>query len=57
MAALLVEFFMWLILFASITVSFCTVLLEVIMRDSTSYDMEFLWDFKYTHEELHLDSK
>ncbi|CAG7626066.1 hypothetical protein PAESOLCIP111_02792 [Paenibacillus solanacearum] len=52
---MVVEFLMWLTLFASLTIAFCTFLLEAILHDSTAYDMEFLWKGQYTLEELHLD--
>ncbi|MCZ8511975.1 hypothetical protein O9H85_05960 [Paenibacillus filicis] len=55
--AQVVEFFMWLLLFGSITVSFCSLLLQFIVNDTTDYDMEFLWNYRFTLEELHLDER
>ncbi|AEI40068.1 hypothetical protein [Paenibacillus mucilaginosus] len=52
-----VSFGMWLMLFASVTVAFAAGLLEFIWRDTTDYDMEFLWNYRYTLEDLHLDRK
>lgn len=51
---LAIEFAMWLALFGFILVSFLAALLEFVIRDTTEYDMEFLWDNKYTLEELNL---
>lgn len=53
----LIEFLMWLMLFASITLAFSMLLLEFILRDTTEYDMEFLWNHQYTLRDLHLDRK
>ncbi|UUZ80082.1 hypothetical protein LJK88_34610 [Paenibacillus sp. P26] len=55
--AQMIEFLMWLVLFGSITVSFCTPLLEFIVNDTTEYDLEFLWNHRYTAEDLHLDRR
>ncbi|WP_372813361.1 hypothetical protein [Paenibacillus sp.] len=55
--AQLIEFLMWLMLFASITLAFAMMLLEFILRDTTEYDMEFLWNHHYTLQDLHLDRK
>ncbi|MDQ1909887.1 hypothetical protein RAC89_05120 [Paenibacillus sp. GD4] len=52
---LMIEFFMWLVLFASILICFSTLLLEFILKDSTNYDMEFLWEHRYSLQDLHLN--
>ncbi|WP_426452230.1 hypothetical protein ACP26L_09285 [Paenibacillus sp. S-38] len=52
-----VSFGMWLMLFASVTVAFAAGLLEFIWKDTTDYDMEYLWNHRYTLEDLHLDRK
>lgn len=50
----LVEFFMWLLLFASILVVFSAILLEFVLKDSTDYDMEHHWKYKFSLKDLHL---
>ncbi|MCZ8518128.1 MULTISPECIES: hypothetical protein [Paenibacillus] len=52
-----VEFGMLLMLFASVTVAFAAGLLEFIWKDTIDYDMEYLWNHRYTLEDLHLDRK
>jgi hypothetical protein len=49
-----IEVAMWLMLLASILVAFSTLLLEFILKDSTRYDMEFIWNDQYTHQDLQL---
>lgn len=48
---------MCLMLLCMIIVAFMAVLLEFVLRDTTDYDMEFLWNHKYTLEDLHLDGR
>ncbi|SDC18082.1 hypothetical protein SAMN02799630_00734 [Paenibacillus sp. UNCCL117] len=50
-----IELFMWLFLFASITLAFMILLLDFVSADTVQYDMEHLWNHSYTLQELHLD--
>ncbi|WP_281885918.1 hypothetical protein [Paenibacillus sp. YYML68] len=52
---LMVEFAMWLLLFASITLVFSSMLLEMVLRDTAKYDMEHHWNHRFTYKDLHLD--
>ncbi|WP_159881424.1 hypothetical protein [Paenibacillus puerhi] len=55
MNALWIELFMWLSLFFSLTLAFCILLLDFVLADSARYDMEHLWNDRYTYRELHLE--
>ncbi|WP_165972247.1 hypothetical protein [Paenibacillus piri] len=46
------ELFLWTVLFAGIVGSFCACLYKLVTNDSAEYDLEFVWDSKYTMEEL-----
>lgn len=48
------ELIAWLAVFASILTGIMFMLMILILHDTTQYDMEFLWDGKYTLEELEL---
>ncbi|MBU7318096.1 hypothetical protein [Paenibacillus oleatilyticus] len=52
-----ISFLMCLMLLGMIIVAFMAVLMEFVLRDTTDYDMEFLWNHKYTLEDLHLDGR
>lgn len=49
-----IELLMWLMLLASILVAFSTLLLEFILKDSIHYDMEFIWNSRYTMEDFEM---
>lgn len=57
MAAQALELTVWLIVLLGIIGLFCSVLLFGIRTDSARYDLEFLWSWKYTEQDLHLDRK
>jgi hypothetical protein len=48
------ELIAWICVFASITFGIIFLLTILVSRDTTTYDMEFVWDGKYTLEELGL---
>ncbi|GAB7056495.1 MULTISPECIES: hypothetical protein [Paenibacillus] len=50
-----IQLLMWLALFGAILIGFIVVLLQLLANDSTEYDMEFLWNHRYTLEDLHLN--
>ncbi|KZE80670.1 hypothetical protein [Paenibacillus elgii] len=52
-----ISFLMCLVLLGMIIVAFMAALLEFVLHDTTDYDMEFLWNHKYTLEDLHLDGR
>ncbi|GMX64141.1 hypothetical protein Elgi_34260 [Paenibacillus elgii] len=52
-----ISFLMCLMLLGMIIVAFMAALMEFVLRDTTDYDMEFLWNHKYTLEDLHLDGR
>ncbi|WP_010491668.1 hypothetical protein [Paenibacillus elgii] len=52
-----ISFLMCLMLLGMIIVAFMAALLEFVLHDTTDYDMEFLWNHKYTLEDLHLDGR
>lgn len=52
-----ISFLMCLVLLGMIIVAFMAALLEFVLQDTTDYDMEFLWNHKYTLEDLHLDGR
>ncbi|MFB6365447.1 hypothetical protein ACFCP7_15420 [Paenibacillus elgii] len=52
-----ISFLICLMLLGMIVVAFMAALLEFVLRDTTDYDMEFLWNHKYTLEDLHLDGR
>ncbi|KEQ25746.1 hypothetical protein [Paenibacillus tyrfis] len=52
-----ISFLMCLMLLGMIIVAFMAALMEFILHDTTDYDMEFLWNHKYTLEDLHLDGR
>ncbi|SCW82570.1 hypothetical protein SAMN04487970_105825 [Paenibacillus tianmuensis] len=52
-----ISFLMCLMLLGMIIVAFMAALLEFVLRDTTDYDMEYLWNHKYTLEDLHLDGR
>ncbi|GLI05245.1 hypothetical protein YDYSG_12750 [Paenibacillus tyrfis] len=52
-----ISFLMCLMLLFMIIVAFMAALMEFVLRDTTDYDMEFLWNHKYTLEDLHLDGR
>ncbi|MGG1519483.1 hypothetical protein ABE504_29050 [Paenibacillus oryzisoli] len=47
----------WIAGFATITGIVIAGVARAVSRDSTQYDMVFLWDNRYTLEELELDKK
>ncbi|WP_248925675.1 hypothetical protein [Paenibacillus hamazuiensis] len=49
-----VELFLWCIVFAIPTAIVCTVLNRLITYDTTNFDLEFVWDNKYSREQLEL---
>lgn len=49
-----IQLLMWLALLGSILIVFAALLLEFVLYDSVEYDMEFLWNHRYTLEDLHL---
>ncbi len=51
------SFLMSLMLLGMIIVAFMAALLEFVLRDTTDYDMEFLWNHKYTLKDLHLNER
>ncbi|MFD0695405.1 hypothetical protein ACFQZT_14985 [Paenibacillus sp. GCM10027628] len=44
----------WILAFIVIMGGTIALIARFISRDSTNYDMEFLWDHRYTLEELEL---
>ncbi|MEW9699320.1 hypothetical protein [Paenibacillus sp. SI8] len=44
----------WILIFAVIMGGTLMAIARFISRDSTNYDMEFLWDHRYSLEELEL---
>jgi hypothetical protein len=44
----------WIFVFAIVASGICVLLTILVRRDTTKYDMEFVWDGKYTLEELEL---
>lgn len=50
-----IQLLMWLALLGAILMGFIVVLLQFLANDSTEYDMEFLWNHRYTLEDLHLN--
>ncbi|WP_088834014.1 hypothetical protein [Paenibacillus tyrfis] len=52
-----ISFLMCLMLLGMIILAFMAALMEFILHDTTDYDMEFLWNHKYTLEDLHLDGR
>jgi hypothetical protein len=53
--ALWSELFLWMVVLGGIIGSFCACMRKLVVNDSAEYDMEFLWDNKFTLEELELD--
>lgn len=50
-----IQLLMWLALLGAIITGFIVVLLQFLVNDSTEYDMEFVWNHRYTLEDLHLN--
>jgi hypothetical protein len=44
----------WIFVFAIVASGICVLLTILVRQDTTKYDMEFVWDGKYTLEELEL---
>jgi hypothetical protein len=51
------ELVVWMIVLAGIIGTFCACLHSFVTKDSTEYDIEFLWDHRFTLKELELDRK
>ncbi|MDF2963289.1 MAG: hypothetical protein K0S39_5024 [Paenibacillus sp.] len=51
------ELFLWMIVLAGIVGGFCACLHSLVTNDTTEYDMEFLWDHRFTLQDLELDQK
>jgi hypothetical protein len=49
-----IQLIAWICVFASIASGIIYLLLILVSQDTTAYDMEFVWDGKYTLEELEL---
>lgn len=47
----------WIVVFGAILGGVITAIARFVSRDSTQYDMVFVWDNRYTLEELELQSK
>ncbi|WP_167357001.1 hypothetical protein [Paenibacillus pectinilyticus] len=47
----------WIVAFGTILGGVCAGVARIISRDSIKYDMIFLWDNRYTLEELELKTR
>ncbi|ULL14543.1 hypothetical protein DVH26_08835 [Paenibacillus sp. H1-7] len=56
-SAIWAELFLWTVVLAGIVGSFCACLYRFVSKDSTEYDMEFLWDNRFRLKDLELDPK
>ncbi|MEK8126476.1 hypothetical protein WMW72_00960 [Paenibacillus filicis] len=50
-----IELLMWLSLFVTLMLTFSILLMDFVVSDSSSYDLEVLWKGQYTRQELHLE--